>query len=186
LRPQRKNKRRTGAPTSFIEGPNVSGVGVINASHNPSPGPGVRLCANVNNAARAAAADAPRLPQWIAEAKEALSEAENDPKITEAESAYAKAVAPQPESYRQKFCDVLLPIAATSPPPQATFNGPTDQTTVPGKSTKVRCNRCQHVQTVPVDQTTFRQGLALTVQAVVVRGANHKVIFYIVKDAGAA
>ena len=116
----KKTQKAHGSAYILIEGPEVSGVGVINASsYNTTPGPGAfAFAADVNNAARAAAANAPRLPGLIAKAKEELSAAEKDPKVTKAEIAYAKAVAALPEDYRQKFSDVRPDAAATAPPRQ--------------------------------------------------------------------
>lgn len=116
----KKTQKAHGSAYIVIEGPEVSGVGAMNASsYNTTPGPrAFAFAADVNNAARAAAVNAPRLPGLIAKAKEELSAAEKDPKVTEAEFAYAKAVAALPKDYRQRFSDVRPDAAATAPPRQ--------------------------------------------------------------------
>lgn len=154
----KKKQQAHGSAYILIEGPDVSGVGVINASsYNTTPGPAAfTFAANVNNAARAAAANAPLLPGLIAKAKKELSAAEKDPKITQAEVAYAKAVAALPEEYRQKFGNVKTSAVETAQPRQEATTRPTAETPAQTRSTKVRCHKCQHVQTVPVSQTTFR------------------------------
>ncbi|WP_287041890.1 hypothetical protein [Mycobacterium sp.] len=116
----KKTQKVHGSAYIVVEGPEVSGVGVIRAtSYNSTPGPAAfAFAADVNNAARAAAANVPRLPGLIAEAKEELHAAEHDPKLGEAEFAYAKAVAGLPEEYRQKFSDVRSDAAAHALPRQ--------------------------------------------------------------------
>lgn len=114
----KKTQKAHGSAYIVIEGPEVSGVGAINASsYNSTPGPqAFAFAADVNNAARAAAANAPRLPGLIARAREELSAAEEDTKVIEAEIAYSKAVAALPEEYRQKFSDVRPDASATTSP----------------------------------------------------------------------
>ncbi|GAB2993928.1 hypothetical protein [Mycobacterium bourgelatii] len=116
----KKTEKVHGSAYIVIEGPEVSGVGVIEAtSYNSTPGPAAfSFAAQVNNAARAAAANAPLLPRLIAKAKQDFAAAENDPKVIDAEIAYTKAVAALPREYRQKFGDVRLDAAASAPPRQ--------------------------------------------------------------------
>jgi hypothetical protein len=106
----KKTTKSQGSAYIIIEGPEVSGVGVINASsYNTTPGPAAfGFAAQVNNAARDAAASAPLLPGRIAEARNQLVTAKKDPEVTEAQAAYAKAVATLPETYRAKFSDAEI------------------------------------------------------------------------------
>lgn len=91
-----------------IEGPEISGVGVIRPSSNTTSSSSVAFtfAAAVNNAARAAAAYAPFLPELIAEARNKLAAAERDPESINAEIAYAHAVAALPRDLQHKFSDV--------------------------------------------------------------------------------
>jgi hypothetical protein len=103
----KKTTTAHGSAYIIIEGPEVSGVGVINASsYNTTPGPDAfRFAAQVNNAAREAAVNAPLMPQRIAEAREQVAAAETDQEVTKAKANYAKAVSALPETYRKKFRD---------------------------------------------------------------------------------
>jgi hypothetical protein len=103
----KKTTKPQGSAYIIIEGPEVSGVGVINASsYNTTPGPDAfRFAAQVNNAAREVAANAPLLPQRIAEARKQVAAAETDQEVTKAKANYAKVVTALPETYRRKFRD---------------------------------------------------------------------------------
>ena len=103
----KKTTNTHGSAYIIIEGPEVSGVGVIKASsYNTTPGPAAfRFAAQVNNAAREAAANAPLMPQRIAEARKQVAAAETDQEATKAKANYAKAVTALPEPYRKKFRD---------------------------------------------------------------------------------
>ncbi len=51
-------------------------------------------------------------------------------------------------------CGSELPPVAQEPAPEKNLT-PGEKEPAPGKSTKVRCHRCQHVQAVPLSQSKF-------------------------------
>lgn len=97
-------KKGGGNAYVVIEGPHISGVAAFSGDKQQTVGPkAYSLAAQINNAARQAAADAPHRPAKIEALKQKIAELESAPEVVKAKLGLLSAINNLPDDLREFF-----------------------------------------------------------------------------------